>query len=250
MATVVLNRPAMRNAINLAMWTDIARLTEKLGKDDSVWAIVYRGAGTEAFASGADISEFPASRKDTGERGTLQHHHRGGLRGRARVSQADDRDDLRLLHGRRGRPGDGVRPALRGRGLEVRHSRRAAEHHLSRRGHRAARRPGGAGVRQGHPVLGARRWRPRGAGHRARSSGCVPAADLQKTTDDYLAAARRQRTALLRGSEAHHPVLPGWLHGREPARLRAAIREATESADYREGTQAFLEKRRPKFHGR
>src|SRR6185503_2940157 len=57
-ATVVLNRLAMRNAINLAMWTDIARLTEKLSKDDSVWAIVYRGIGTEAFASGADISEF------------------------------------------------------------------------------------------------------------------------------------------------------------------------------------------------
>src|SRR4029434_6607568 len=64
-ATVVLNRPATRNAINLAMWTDIARLTEKLGKDDAVWAIVYRGAGTEASPAGAAISEFPASRKDT-----------------------------------------------------------------------------------------------------------------------------------------------------------------------------------------
>src|SRR4029453_14915771 len=65
-ATVVLNRPATRNAINPAMWTDIARLTEKLGKDDAVWAIVYRGAGTEAFASGADTPEFPAARQDTG----------------------------------------------------------------------------------------------------------------------------------------------------------------------------------------
>src|SRR4029453_9237821 len=64
-ATVVLNRPGTRNAINLAMWTDIARLTEKLGKDDSVWAMVFRAPGTEASASGADISEFPASRKDT-----------------------------------------------------------------------------------------------------------------------------------------------------------------------------------------
>ena len=64
-ATVVFNRPAMRNAINLAMWTRHRATTEKLAKDDSVRAIVYRGAGTEAFASGADISEFRESRKDT-----------------------------------------------------------------------------------------------------------------------------------------------------------------------------------------
>src|SRR6266508_649309 len=64
-ATVVFNRPALRNAISLAMWTEIARVTEGLGKDESVRAIVYRGAGTVAFASGADISEFTEQRKDT-----------------------------------------------------------------------------------------------------------------------------------------------------------------------------------------
>jgi len=57
-ATVVFNRPKMRNAISLAMWSEIATVTEALAKDDSVRAIVYRGAGHEAFASGADISEF------------------------------------------------------------------------------------------------------------------------------------------------------------------------------------------------
>src|SRR6267142_461641 len=55
----------MRNALNLAMWADVAQLTEGLVKDDSVRAIVYRGAGTEAFASGADISEFPEGRAAT-----------------------------------------------------------------------------------------------------------------------------------------------------------------------------------------
>src|SRR5438445_355684 len=64
-ATVVFNRPAMRNAISLAMWMEIARVTEGLGKDESVRAIVHRGAGTVAFASGADISEFKEQRKDT-----------------------------------------------------------------------------------------------------------------------------------------------------------------------------------------
>jgi enoyl-CoA hydratase/carnithine racemase len=64
-ATVVFNRPKMRNAISLAMWSEIAMVTERLSKDDSVRAIVYRGAGTDAFASGADISEFQENRKDT-----------------------------------------------------------------------------------------------------------------------------------------------------------------------------------------
>src|SRR5438477_6057664 len=64
-ATVVFNRPQLRNAISLAMWTEIARATEGLVKDDSVRAIVDRGAGREAFASGADISEFEEHRKDT-----------------------------------------------------------------------------------------------------------------------------------------------------------------------------------------
>src|SRR5947208_414660 len=39
-ATVVFNRPQMRNAISLAMWTEIARVTEGLAKDDSVGQLV------------------------------------------------------------------------------------------------------------------------------------------------------------------------------------------------------------------
>ncbi|PYM56171.1 MAG: enoyl-CoA hydratase [Candidatus Rokuibacteriota bacterium] len=64
-ATVVFNRPKVRNAVSLAMWGEIANVTESLAKDDSVRAVVYRGAGRDAFASGADISEFQENRKDT-----------------------------------------------------------------------------------------------------------------------------------------------------------------------------------------
>src|SRR5215510_11194397 len=64
-ATVVFNRPKMRNAISLAMWSEIARVTDLLAKDDEVRAVVFRGAGQQAFASGADISEFKENRKDT-----------------------------------------------------------------------------------------------------------------------------------------------------------------------------------------
>jgi len=55
-ATIVFNRPKTRNAITLAMWTEIARAMNDLTRDESVRAVVLRGAGTQAFASGADIS--------------------------------------------------------------------------------------------------------------------------------------------------------------------------------------------------
>ena len=52
-ATVTINRPKMRNAVSLAMWTAIGQETQVLAKDDSVRAIVFRGAGTDAFAARA-----------------------------------------------------------------------------------------------------------------------------------------------------------------------------------------------------
>jgi enoyl-CoA hydratase/carnithine racemase len=64
-ATVVFNRPKLRNAISFAMWTELARVSRVLGEDDTVRGVVYRGAGRQAFASGADISEFQEHRKDT-----------------------------------------------------------------------------------------------------------------------------------------------------------------------------------------
>jgi enoyl-CoA hydratase/carnithine racemase len=63
-ATVVFNRPQVRNAFNLAMWSALPGIVEGLARDPEVRAIVFRGAGEEAFASGADISEFRENRKD------------------------------------------------------------------------------------------------------------------------------------------------------------------------------------------
>src|SRR3972149_7090988 len=63
-ATVTFNRPHVRNAFNLAMWTALPGIIERLARDPAVRGIVFRGAGDEAFASGADISEFKEQRKD------------------------------------------------------------------------------------------------------------------------------------------------------------------------------------------
>lgn len=60
-ATVRLNRPDKRNALTLAMWRDLELAFRELEADDALRCIVVRGAGGN-FAAGADLSEFPALR--------------------------------------------------------------------------------------------------------------------------------------------------------------------------------------------
>jgi enoyl-CoA hydratase/carnithine racemase len=55
---IVFNQPAKRNAINGAMWRGIPRAMAQFDADPEVRCVAFRGAGTGAFASGADISEF------------------------------------------------------------------------------------------------------------------------------------------------------------------------------------------------
>ena len=63
---IVFNQPAKRNAINDAMWRGIPDAMARFGRDGEVRCVVFRGAGTEAFAAGADISEFESRRADRG----------------------------------------------------------------------------------------------------------------------------------------------------------------------------------------
>jgi enoyl-CoA hydratase/carnithine racemase len=57
-ATLTLNRPASRNALNVAMWRGIPDLLARVAADAAVRVVIVGGAGGD-FASGADIAEFP-----------------------------------------------------------------------------------------------------------------------------------------------------------------------------------------------
>lgn len=59
--TVLLNRPATRNAMTLAMWREVATAFSILGRDRTVRGIVLTGAGGN-FSVGADVSEFATVR--------------------------------------------------------------------------------------------------------------------------------------------------------------------------------------------
>jgi len=61
-ATVILNNPGKRNALGRAAWGALADTIGDLNGRDDLRCVIIRGAGEQAFAAGADISEFPENR--------------------------------------------------------------------------------------------------------------------------------------------------------------------------------------------
>lgn len=56
-ATITLNRPPM-NPLNSQVFRELTRAADELAEDSSVKAVIITGAGSKAFAAGADITEM------------------------------------------------------------------------------------------------------------------------------------------------------------------------------------------------
>ena len=61
-ATLTLNNPGKLNAINLAMWNQLAENMANISVDRNIRCVVLRGQGNEAFAAGGDLEEFVTGR--------------------------------------------------------------------------------------------------------------------------------------------------------------------------------------------
>lgn len=59
---ITFNNPARHNAVSLAMWEALGDIVENYAADPEIRVIVVTGAGEKAFVSGADISEFEEKR--------------------------------------------------------------------------------------------------------------------------------------------------------------------------------------------
>ena len=57
-ATLTLNRPDKMNALSESVIIELQSAFESLGQDDSVGGIIFTGAGEKAFIAGADIAEL------------------------------------------------------------------------------------------------------------------------------------------------------------------------------------------------
>ncbi len=59
---VTFNQPEKRNAMSVEMWQGLGAILDRFAADSAVRVVVLTGAGDKAFVSGADISQFEKNR--------------------------------------------------------------------------------------------------------------------------------------------------------------------------------------------
>jgi len=248
-ATVTFNRPQVRNAFNLAMWTALPGIVDELARDPAVRGIVFRGAGEEAFASGADISEFKEQRRD---RATAEAYN-ARTEAAYHAMETCPKPTVAMIYGFC--MGGAVAIAL---ACDLRFSAESGKFAIpaGRLGivyglHSVKRLVSLVGPAAAKDILfSARALDAAEALRIGFVNRVVPAGELAGHTSEYLAKVADNAPLSVQAAKfiVEAIVEDGGVSKKaDIGRLQIA---AFESEDYREGTAAFMEKRRPKFVGR
>ena len=63
-ARITFNNPAARNAMTWPMYEELKTICDSLAKNPEIRVVIFRGAGDKAFVSGSDIEQFVGLQKD------------------------------------------------------------------------------------------------------------------------------------------------------------------------------------------
>ena len=246
-ATVVINRPAQRNAISLAMWHRFRHIFEELGADDTVGLVRVTGAGDRAFSAGADVKEFEETRATPPKART----YRDAFEAACDALAAMPKPSVAVVRGYC--YGGGFELALsadlRIAAESSSFSIPAARMGLAITHTFVSRLTALAGQSNAAYLLLSGRSL---AASEAHFMGLVTAVVPGDELDAYVDALGADILALSPHSHAvHKQVLRDLLEYGAPGNVpRARLdlpRRATESDDFREGVRAFMEKRSPRF---
>ena len=246
---IIFNQPAKRNAINGAMWRGIAPAMAQFDADREVRCIAFRGAGSEAFASGADISEFEEIRAQK----EAVAEYDGLLDQVLHAIQDSRKPSLAMIHGFC--MGGGLEVAL---ACDLRYCGRSGQFGIPAsklglaynvEGHKRLIETVGHARAREIMFLG-RRYSADEALAMGLVNGVFEDDALEREVSSILAQLCGNAPLAIANSKT---IIEEYVKSSgEPdqARMAAAIERCAKSADYQEGRRAFMEKRRPAFEGK
>jgi enoyl-CoA hydratase/carnithine racemase len=245
---IVFDQPAKRNAINGEMWRGIPRAMQQFDADREVRCVAFRGAGTEAFSAGADISEFEKIRAQK----TSVAEYDGLLDQVLHAIQDSRKPSVAMIYGFC--MGGGLEVAL---ACDLRYCGRSAQFAIPAarlglaynvEGHKRLLETVGHARAREIMYLG-RRYTAEEAFHMGLINAVLEdqgleahtAAILKTLCDNAPLAIANSKTIIEQYVKAEGTP--------DPAVMQAAIERCARSADYHEGRRAFMEKRKPVFRG-